>query len=707
MTLNKVFLLLLSFGSISGLPASLVTQLKQQSGAVFLPGSQDYEERRKVINAACTARPAVIVVPNTPEDVSLILKAATGAGIPISVRSGGHSYICSSIKEGSVQIDMRSFNRIDLYKTSVSPTGLAAVLGTGNQWGAVLDKIPTSQFNYPHGQCRSVGVGGYLLGGGVNWLGTYNKLGYGAEYVLAMRAVLADGRIVDVEPTKTKVLSPTPALIPHTDSNNLFFALRGAGSSYAVVTEFVYMIDPKPEALPAVILAWIDNKQDLEAVQRAAQSSDDYSITISNEFAKDFWKTATVAAVYEVLPNIMNLLRNFGRIQGKNSYPVFLTVTDIRPNAGVKTDVAETVKYLKSQGVRLVFQTDQLHRAFHVFAEYLYDTNILEFEQVTPGKYNLASFNFGSLANHDSFQDAFFNNPSFGLKRADFMEFTNHKCDYCFWMIHYRNRHAQGASHSTGPISTNVAASQPNTLDTNIVCMFKDKSSSCPTLVNDIKKDVESSLAASGSSYSKYINFPSCSEADWAERYWGSNLPRLEAIKQYWDPSNVFNHCQSVGSSTASGQECCPFSTPSSPSAPSPPPPPPSTTSCTTTSGKPCKFPFTNHGVSHSSCTYQGGFSTPWCSTLTNNGNHVPGNYGDCDTNKCPVEGEVADSVCKTVSGPQAGSPCKFPFKYNGRSHFKCIKTGNEPYWCSTRTNWQGNHMQGYWGDCHSSCPRE
>ena len=48
-------------------------------------------------------------------------------------------------------------------------------------------------------------MGGYLLGGGVNWLGTYNKYGYGAENVLGMRVVLADGRVADVWPNRTEV----------------------------------------------------------------------------------------------------------------------------------------------------------------------------------------------------------------------------------------------------------------------------------------------------------------------------------------------------------------------------------------------------------------------------------------------------------------------------------------------------------------------
>ena len=67
---------------------------------------------------------------------------------------------------------------IQLVRTERSSTGVAALLGPGATWGQVQRKISPKVFSYPHGQCRSVGVGGYLLGGGVNWLGTYNKYGY-------------------------------------------------------------------------------------------------------------------------------------------------------------------------------------------------------------------------------------------------------------------------------------------------------------------------------------------------------------------------------------------------------------------------------------------------------------------------------------------------------------------------------------------------
>ena len=75
---------------------------------------------------------------------------------------------------------MRAFNKIEIEDTSTSPTGKALRLGPGNTWGEVHEFAPPSQYSYPHGQCRSVGVGGY-------WLGTYNKYGYGAEHVLGMK----------------------------------------------------------------------------------------------------------------------------------------------------------------------------------------------------------------------------------------------------------------------------------------------------------------------------------------------------------------------------------------------------------------------------------------------------------------------------------------------------------------------------------------
>merc|ERR1712227_468935 len=468
-TMLVVTLMTLLYGGCTG---DIVRDLSSQSGQVILPSSPEYEDRRKVMNAACTARPAVIVVPNTEMDISNILKAASANNMEVSVRSGGHSYTCTNLKQGGVHIDMRNFNTMKLERTSQSPSGVLLRLGPGRKWGDVLEYAPPTRYSYPHGQCRSVGVGGYLLGGGVNWLGTYNKYGYGAEHILQMKVVLADGSLAIVDKDSTRYYYPVGRTVAHTPTNNLFTALRGSGSSFGIVTEFLYMINERPEADPAVLLSWIENEADLENIHKAAKSTDSYS----------------------------------------------LTVTDIRVGASHKTDASEAAEYLKSQGVKMVFVLDVVTNVFHQFAEYLYGKNMQEQQDWEPGLYYLSSLNFGGLMDSSSFQDVFFNDPSFVVRRSDFLEFASHGCDYCFWMIHYRNRQRQTAISQTNRISTKTELDKDHSLDTNIVCMFTDATADCPNIIKRVKNQIENNLA--GVSYSKYANFPSCSESDWGERYW-------------------------------------------------------------------------------------------------------------------------------------------------------------------------------------------
>ena len=98
---------------------------------------QDYSVLKLAMNAACLADPAVIVMPGSEQDVSLAVVAAQEAGLALSVRGGGHSYTCNSVKNNSVQLDMRDMDSISLGQDARSPTGLAATLGAGATWGEV------------------------------------------------------------------------------------------------------------------------------------------------------------------------------------------------------------------------------------------------------------------------------------------------------------------------------------------------------------------------------------------------------------------------------------------------------------------------------------------------------------------------------------------------------------------------------------------
>ena len=134
--------------------------------------------------------------------------------------------------------------------------------------------------------------------------------------------------------------------------------------------------------------------------------------------------------------------------------------------------------------------------------------------------------------------------------------------------------------------------------------------------------------------------------------------------------------------------------------------------SCETTTGQTCVFPFTHQGVTHTSCTFQGGYSAAWCSTQTDSsGVHIIGNYGDCDMAAalCTQESGAnshSTSACKTVSGAKPNLPCVFPFRYNGRVYNSCVSAGFDDPWCSTLTNMFGVHVNGNWGNCDkSACP--
>lgn len=161
---------------------------------------------------------------------------------------------------------MRRMNRIGL----VSPH--LAVLGPGGTWADVLRELPPSDFTLIHGQCTSVGVAGYILGGGVNVVGTSERYGSAADHVERYTMVDAKGRILLVSQSNTSVVDPDSGRAVHQleHDHGLFQAMKGAGSSYGIVTEFLYKIYPRPETLPIIAMIYIENAYDLRKLEKAA-----------------------------------------------------------------------------------------------------------------------------------------------------------------------------------------------------------------------------------------------------------------------------------------------------------------------------------------------------------------------------------------------------------------------------------------------------
>ena len=133
-----------------------------------------------------------------------------------------------------------------------------------------------------HGQCLDVGVGGFILGGGINALGATARYGFGAEQVIAYKLVLADGRLATVDKDHVHISNDdgTSTTVRSSEESDLWFALRGAGSSFGIVTEFLYTVHKRPETLPIVLPVAMETSQDLKNLERAAANTKRYWISV-------------------------------------------------------------------------------------------------------------------------------------------------------------------------------------------------------------------------------------------------------------------------------------------------------------------------------------------------------------------------------------------------------------------------------------------
>jgi FAD/FMN-containing dehydrogenase len=187
--------------------------------AVVLPGDEDYESASAV--AARRGSPAVIARPVNAEETAGAVRFARDNDLVLSVRSGGHSGSGYGTNDGGLVIDLSALHDVEVLD------GERVRIGGGATWGAVAQTLRTFDLALTSGDTASVGVGGLTLGGGVGWM--VRQHGLALDNLLEAEVVTADGRVVTASDE---------------ENPDLFWALRGGGGNFGVVTNFTFQAHP-------------------------------------------------------------------------------------------------------------------------------------------------------------------------------------------------------------------------------------------------------------------------------------------------------------------------------------------------------------------------------------------------------------------------------------------------------------------------------
>ena len=202
-------------------------------GELILPDSPGYDEARTIWNAMINKRPAAIVRCSGVADVVTAVNFAREAGLIVAVRGGGHNIAGLALCDDGLVIDLSQLKAV-----RVDSFARRAFVGPGATLADVDRETQVFGLATPLGVNSTTGISGLTLGGGFGWLTTQH--GMTVDNLISARVVTADGRTLRASAE---------------ENSDLFWALRGGGGNFGIVTEFEFQLHPVgPDVLAGLIV---------------------------------------------------------------------------------------------------------------------------------------------------------------------------------------------------------------------------------------------------------------------------------------------------------------------------------------------------------------------------------------------------------------------------------------------------------------------
>jgi FAD/FMN-containing dehydrogenase len=192
------------------------------NGQLLADGDDGYDEARRVHNGLVDRRPGLIARCANTADVRDAIELANASGADISVRGGGHNVAGLAVCDGGVMVDLSTMRGIH-----VDPTARRARAQGGVTWNEYNRATHVHGLATTGGVVSTTGVAGLTAGGGLGWL--MGKYGMSIDNLVSAEVVLADGRVV---------------VASETDDAELFWAIRGGGGNFGVITSFEFDAHP-------------------------------------------------------------------------------------------------------------------------------------------------------------------------------------------------------------------------------------------------------------------------------------------------------------------------------------------------------------------------------------------------------------------------------------------------------------------------------